>query len=263
MALKAIIKTLMDVSEELRSEYRALPNDGGFVVDVIETNGFAVENIEGLRNTLQTQKTSLQSVKDQLALFGDANAGTIKADLAELAKLRKLDPAELTKPAVQAAIDAEKLKYEGVIGDLNTTNTEQSGVISGLMVNTVAIEALATAGGSATLLLPHVKSQCKVLRQDDGERIVQVLDHNGNPRIAIEDGKTRDFTIKDLVTEMRADDTYAMAFGLKGKAGHGGPGDHDAGIRDNARVIHDVGHESMSNNLEDIASGKVVVEMDN
>ena len=260
MPLKAKIVSLSDVSDDQHGLYRPLPDNGGFILDVVETEGFALENISGLRNTLQTQKKDLQSLKDSAQAFNGVDVSTLRSDLKELAKLRELDPSELSKEAVQLAIDQEKQKYEGLFNDFETRDVESARVISGLLVDTSAIKALAESGGSAKLLLPHIKSQCKVLRQEDGSRVVQVFDHNGNPRIAIENGQTRDFTIQDLIDEMRNDDTFSVAFDVKGKGGSGGPSDHTHRRETGNRVIHDVGHESISSNLEDIATGKAVVE---
>jgi len=200
-------------------------------------------------------------LKDQLALFGDVDATTIQADLVDLKKLRELDPASLAKEQAQSLVKQTEEKYEGIITDLKVTNGKLTTTISGLMVDTRAQEALNSIGGAATLLLPHIKSQCKVVADDDGMAIVQVVDHNGNPRIAIADGKTRDFTIEDLVAEMKNDPIYMPAFTAKGKGGPGGPSDHHTTTDDGeSRVITDAGHKSISDNLEDIASGKAVVE---
>ena len=261
MPLKAKINSLSDVPEDAQELYRPLPNDGGFVLDVIESDGFALENISGLRNTLQSQKRDLQSFKDQMSAFEGVDANTLRSDLRELQRLRELDPKELAKDQVQQAIDAERKKFEGLIGNLEGKVAGKDTVISGLLVDTHAQQALAEAGGSAKLLLPHIKSQCKVVEMDNGQMGVQVMDHNGNPRIAIENGQTRDFTISDLINEMRHDDVFAVGFQARGKSGTGGPSDHQSYNENRQRVIRDGGHESVSQNLEAIAKGEVIVDI--
>jgi len=261
MALKALIKVLDEVDESLHGEYRALPDDGGFVLDVVETEGFALENLTGLRNTLQTQKTTLQSNKDKLNAWGELDPSKVKASLIKLTELESADPDAEVSEKVKLGLATHKAQFETALGEKDTTIEGLNKAIEGLLVDSTAMAALSEAKGEAKLLLPHIKTQCKVIQNDAGEYSVNVLDHNGNARIAIADGQTRDFTIDDLVEEMRADDTFGLAFEATPKSGTGGPSDHRRKPSgDGVRVLDSASHDSISGNLSDIAEGKATVE---
>lgn len=260
MALKALIKNLDEVDESLHGEYRALPDDEGFVLDVTEVNGFAMENIGGLRTTLQTQKTAIQSNKDRLSLWGDLDPKVVKGQLVQLADFEAADPDAEVSEKVKTALKSHTTQFETELAGKDSSIKELNKAVEEYLVDATASTALAEAKGEAKLLLPHIKTQCKVVRLEDGTRAVQVLDHNGNARIAISDGQTRDFTISDLVEEMRADDTFGLAFEAQGKSGQGGPSDHRRKPASGVRVLDDASHASISGNLADIAEGKATVE---
>ena len=77
MPLKAKIEKLEDVEEALQPLYRQLSDQTGFVLDVTEVEGYGLENISGLKSTLQTLKTSNQSNKDKVILWGDLDPDTL------------------------------------------------------------------------------------------------------------------------------------------------------------------------------------------
>lgn len=260
MALKALIKTLDEVDEALHGEYRALADDAGFVLDVVETDGYAMENLTGLRNTLQTQKSQIQGFKDKNVLWGDLDPNDVKGKLTKLTQLESIDPDAEVSEKVKTALATHKAQFETALGDKDISIGELNKAIESLLVDSTAISALAEAKGEAKLLLPHIKTQCKVVKTDTGEYAVNVLDHNGNARIAIANGQTRDFTIGDLVEEMRADDTFGRAFEAQSKSGTGGPSDHRRTTNgDGTRVLDSASHDSISGNLADIAEGKATV----
>lgn len=152
MPLKAKIQSLEEVEEALHSLYRQLPDDGGYVLDVIEVDGYAMENIAGLRNTLQTQKSAIQSSKDKLDMWGDLEPETVRKSLNKLKELEQLDPEALAQERVQSAVSSQKQQFETALAGKESEIKELNSVIEGLMIDSVATAALAEAKGEAKLL---------------------------------------------------------------------------------------------------------------
>lgn len=134
----------------------------------------------------------------------------------------------------QKAAADEKLKSEGAwtklrdqllekhAKELKTRDDAMASLrsqLENLMVDSVAVGELATAKGKAKLLLPHIKSQTKVVEKD-GKFSVVVVNAQGEPRI---NGKGEPLTIADVVKEMRESDDYASAFEGTGSGGSGTP----------------------------------------
>lgn len=100
------------------------------------------------------------------------------------------------------------------------------GALSEHLVDGVAISALSELKGNAPLLLPHVKAKCKVIC-DEGKYSVRILDAQGDIR---GDGKGGFMTVKDLVNEMKSDQTFSSAFESTARPGGGIPPQRGGGI---------------------------------
>lgn len=219
----------------------------------------------------QEEFDAMVQERDALKANRDQILTEAKQAKARLANYDGVDPEEF-KRLKDAAAEAERKKAESE-GDFKSLekqliekHTVELGArdkrISALqaaleqrLVDAEATRELAEAKGSARVLLPHVKSQVKVVESDDGEFSVQVVDARGNPRIA--DGKGTPMTLKDLVGEMRNDPEFARAFDGTGSSG-GGASKSNAG-GGGARVVARDDNASFIANVEGIASGKAEV----
>lgn len=85
------------------------------------------------------------------------------------------------------------------------------------LVGDVATRALAEAKGSVDLLLPHVKTHCKVV-QDDGKYVVRVVDTQGDFR---SNGSGGFMGVTELVAEMKGQESFARAFDSEAPSGSG------------------------------------------
>lgn len=220
--------------------------------------------------------------KDQVAELIAAEVAGLKANntklvsekrqLAELAKKYEgLDP-DAARNALQAAEEAERKRAE-MAGDWKARETqllekfnaektasesEKTSLRSALekrLVDAEATAALASAKGAPKVLLPHIKSQTKVV-QEDGEYVVYVVDSKGNPRIG--DAKGSPMTIAQLVEEMKQDPDFARNFDGTGSSG-GGAARSTGGASGAVRQIATTNSPDFLSNLSDIASGKVNV----
>jgi len=112
--------------------------------------------------------------------------------------------------------DADKRVQEAVTKGNEKEQFMQS-ALSRHMVGEVATAALAKLEGSVDLLMPHVKEHCKVIQ--DGETfVVRVVDTAGDAR---SNGSGGWMTVADLVTEMKTDTKFALAFKSEELSGSG------------------------------------------
>jgi hypothetical protein len=222
MALKALVETIDLVPEDARGFYKEA--DGKFILDVESVDGFALEDVSGLKNTLGKEMTLRKKLEKDVIKFKDIDPDKARDALARLEELGNIDPAKDADKIVAERLEAakrqllekhgEELKTrDGRIGQLTKT-------VESLLIDQAATVALAEAKGSVELLLPHVQRHTRV--REDGDRfVVEVVDKDGNARIG--NSKGDPMTIADLVQEMRKSEAFGRAFDGDGQSGSGMP----------------------------------------
>lgn len=220
MGLKAIVENLDGVPEAARGFYKQA--DGGFVLDVEPVNGFALEDVTGLKTALGKERSTRERLERDVVKFKDIDPDKAREALARLDELSKLDPAKEADKIANTKFEAAKAqllqRHEGEIAEREKRIGHLTKAVEELMVDAVATQALAEAKGSVELLLPHVRSHTRV-KEADGKFVVEVVDRDGNARIADAKGTLMD--IKGLVAEMRASDVFGRAFEASGNSGSG------------------------------------------
>lgn len=226
MALKAIVDSLDSINEAVRGEYREGTADEGlegkFVLAVEGVNGYALENVSGLKSALGKERTAREKLESDVVKFKDLDPDKARQALTELEELKALDPNKEADKIANSKFEAAKAqlleKHRGELEAATGEITNLRSTVENLLIDQVATSALAAEKGSVDLLLPHVKNSTKV-KQVDGKFVVEVVDREGNARIADSNGNP--MTIKDLVAEMKASDTFSRAFEASGQTGSG------------------------------------------
>lgn len=222
MAIKATVESIDELPEAMRGLYAE--KDGKFILDVEPVNGFALEDVGGLKTTLSKEMTKRKNLEKEFSKFKDIDPERAREALAKLEELSNIDPSKEADKIVSEKLETAKRQLldkhskdlaerEGKISNLNKT-------IENLLVDQSATSAIAEAKGSVELLLPHVQRHTRV-REVDGRYVVEVIDKDGNARIG--NSKGDPMTIKDLVAEMRQSETFGRAFDGSGMSGSGTP----------------------------------------
>ncbi|WP_029581949.1 hypothetical protein [Bradyrhizobium sp. URHD0069] len=220
MALKAIVETIESVPEAARGFYKE--NEGKFILEVEPVDGFGLEDVSGLKNTLGKEMTLRKRLEKDVLKFKDIDPDKARDALARLEELGNIDPTKEADKIVSERLEAAKRQLlekhgeeiktrDGRIGQLTKT-------VEGLLIDQSATAALAESKGSVELLLPHVQKHTRV-REDNGRFVVEVVDKDGNARIG--NAKGDPMTIADLVQEMRQSDAFGRAFEGSGQSGSG------------------------------------------
>lgn len=92
------------------------------------------------------------------------------------------------------------------------------GALSKHLISDAASQALAEHKGSMDLLLPHVQSACRVVKKENGDYSVTVLDAQGDSRFNSDGGL---MGVSGLVAEMKTQDKFARAFDSETQSGSG------------------------------------------
>ncbi len=95
---------------------------------------------------------------------------------------------------------------------------EMRAALSKHLISDAASRALAEHKGSIDLLLPHVLNACKMVRKDNGEYGVTVLDAQGDARL---DSAGGFLGVSGLVAEMKTQEKFGRAFESEANPGSG------------------------------------------
>lgn len=150
--------------------------------------------------TVEEGKSSVDALKahlDALALSAK-NGGELKINL------------EAIKADFKKQTDAIKTESDTKVGKMQ-------GSLERYLVGDAAKGAISDAKGSIDLLMPHVRSQVKVVAEGE-DYVVRVVDGEGNLRLGTTGSP---MSIKELIGEMKTKPTYARAFESDTKGGSG------------------------------------------
>lgn len=229
MAIKAIVTKLEDEPEALREHYAE--KDGKFVLSVDPVDGFALEDVSGLKSALGAERTERERLQTQVVKFKDIDPDKAREALAKLEELGNIDPAKEADKLANTKFEAAKAqlleKHTADLSQRDDRITRLTGAMDKLVRQAAATAAIAEAKGSVELLLPHVLASTRVKETDEGEFVVEVVDAKGNVRIG--DSKGSPMDIKGLVAEMRQHETFARAFEGDGHTGTGKETDKGGG----------------------------------
>lgn len=215
----AEVDDVAKVPEQFRSMYKEAEG-GKYAVDPAFKG--VSEAVLGLNRALRAER---QAAKDRkpvdltpLSDFG-ATPEEIKAAFeTRLAEAGKGKDSDVTKQ-IEGVKNGLQTAHARAMDAANARNTALQNQLYGLMVENSATTAVAELKGVPELLMPFIKSQVKVA-EVDGHFVVTVTDNAGEPRYG---AAGQLMTIKELVTEMKANEKYGRLFESEAGAGGGMP----------------------------------------
>jgi len=229
--LEATVDSLDGLPQDLHAEYEQ-GDDNRYHLKIL--SNFVpkdkVEDVTGLKSALQKErennKTAAQQLRELREKMGDV-------DPEEYHRLQDMER-KLDEDKAKKAGEWDKLKeqmttkHNEELGKRSDREKRLLGALEQKTVDADAVSALNELKGNVTLLLPHVKAHVRMV-EEDGAFVARVVDDAGNPRV---NGEGNFLTVRELVSEMRDQDTFAKAFENTVKSGGGTPpggGDGGAG----------------------------------
>lgn len=222
----------------LRAEY-ARQDDGRYRLTVEETeDGWALENVRGLRNAVEATRQEAGGYKKALKPFVDAGLKPedVPGVLERAAKYNDLDPKATEAQWLQkfqtwqTDFKAQMDKVHGQeVANISAALEAVRGQLGAELIDNTALRVMAkdTIKGRPALLLPLVKQHARPKTLDDGTMVVTIWDPEKNrERIGTSGGL---LTVEEYLLELKGNPEFQAAFdGLK-KSGDGAPADGGAG----------------------------------
>lgn len=221
MPLQATLDSLEGLPEEFHEDYEQ--RDGKFHLKILD--GFVakdqVEDVTGLKSALEKEREAARKAAARARAL-EEKVGEV--DPEDYARLKELEAKQEEDKAKKAG-EWDKLRDQMTTKhneELNKRTAREQALIKALESKTVDAEAVSAINdleGNVTLLLPHVKGHVKMV-EEDGEFVARVVDDKGDPRV---NGEGKFLTVRELVSEMRDQETYANAFKSQSASGGGTP----------------------------------------
>jgi len=244
MPISTYVENIETVDENLRDFYKPLESGEGYILNAEPSNGYAIENVDGLKTALGRERTDRKEFEKKYNSLSKQFEGV---DLESLTKtqtefeklqkqyeeLSKLDPESEAAKIAEAKIKEIEEKsstkltkqqkewqklHETEVGSRDTQISNLTSQLKNLMVDNTATNALAEAGivpEHLELILPKVTGAMR-LEEDDGKLVPVVVDAEGHPRVR-SDGQN--MTIADLIPEFQA--KWPSSFTVQAKKGGG------------------------------------------
>jgi hypothetical protein len=222
MTIEAIVDSLDNVPEDLRDEYAEV--DGRYQLKALQ--GFVpkdnVEDVTGLKSALQKEREAAREAQRKLRQQQEQFAGF---DMDEYNALKE-QQAKAEEERAKKAGEWDNLKQQLVdkhSSDKAAWEQEKAKLLNaftGQVSEAAAVQALAEHKGNPLFLKSHVLGAIKVVQDDSGKFITQVVDDAGNPRM---NGEGKFLTVSDYVKELRENEAFAGAFAGAGSSGGGTP----------------------------------------
>jgi hypothetical protein len=229
--LKAVVTDINTVDEAHRGLY--VEKNGKFFLNVVASEGFELDNVQGLKTALGAERNNVAVLREQLkpyegldvsaartaleriAAFGEITPDAAKTALETAQRLSALDPAkeadkiaetklETIKSQLAAQFGLERTELTTKITGYETTINGLTGQLQTLMRDNAIKSEVVKANPlddarDAIELLAGQFVRTKVV---DGRYVAEVIDGNGNPRMKDYLNNTP-FTVTDLIAEIR------------------------------------------------------------
>jgi hypothetical protein len=211
------------LSDALKAEYK-LQSDGSYLLDVSPVNGFALEDVTGLKTALSQERSAKEAAERKVEAFKDIDPTKAKEAIAKVGEMANWTPEQKVKEQIEVVKTQLSEKHTGEKGKLEAQLKKLAGQLEKIMVDAEASKAIAENKGSIQLLLPHVRASTRIKVTDAGEFIVEVVDDKGNVRLSPAAGSTAPMSVVELVSAMKTNATFAPAFAGSGASGTGASG---------------------------------------
>lgn len=235
MPLQALVKSLDDVAEKFRDEYKEVKEGefkGSFLLSVSATDGYSLAQVEKLQRALDSERKDAKHQKHLLDQFGDITPEKAKEMAAKFAEIDDWDPEKKLaehktkfETDILAKLEKEKAalvkKYTDELDALTKTSGSAEAELQKVLVQDALLSAVTEIGGKPKLV-PLIRDRVKLIVAEDGTRHVRVVDEKGE----VVNSKAKDYmepmTLAELAEETKADPDYAPLFTAKPASGASG-----------------------------------------
>lgn len=265
---KALLDSLEGLSADLQKEYTQITegaNKGKYLLAVESVAGLALEDVTGLKRTVQTLRNEKEAMAQAVKKFEGIDPEAATAALAKVKEWGDMTPEQKAQELLKSKEAQLATKFKA---QEDALKNERDGAIKQLDQNirVAAISQLVAAkkpmAGGLDFLMPHAMSSTRMKRLENGTFSVEVIGEDGQPRISPAGSGTDLMTLPQLIDELAT--KFPFAFEANGSSGSGATGGgggsgKPAGGGGGTKTISRSDQDGMNRNLEAIAKGTVKV----
>jgi regulator of replication initiation timing len=231
MALKAILTG--EEFEKLPEGHQAFytQHDDEHRLDVESVGGWALDNIDGLRNTLTKLKTS----NTELKAWKESKAAELDGfDMDEAKKaMERVKALEGNEGKFKEQIEAIRKditeSFEQKNAALATENESLTKQLTRQIVESAATMALSKHKADAELLMPHIAKCVQAVRGDDGEYTLRIFGPDGLEALSKQTGRNAEPMDMDELVGSAMKQRFPAAYDGSGATGSGATGSSRSG----------------------------------
>lgn len=218
MKLKGVVQDLNDVPEKFRTLYQKA-EDGKFYLQELE-----YDDPTELKTALQKERERAEELNKQLKSKDGIDRDEYQK-LKEAQEKREIEEAkkrgEFDKILAQKDEALAKMKSDSE-ARLREAEIERDRDL----VEMQAMRAIESHKAKSRVLLQdnEFRASLKVVKDAQGNRVVQVVDKDGTPRLTKQEGKTGPMTLEEYVGTFRDHADLSCAFPASGAGGGGATG---------------------------------------
>ena len=214
--------------DHFKPEYKLNDKVGRYVLDTAPVDGWALEDVKGLKAMYSEKSEALKAAKTKLTEYEGLDPAAARAALERIETLGELGD----KGKVEQRIETIKAQYEAKTkadlekrdGDIKSLTAQ----IEKLLVDGEVARILSKpeVRGSFPLLIGSIKERVKVERDDRGGFVAKVYDpKTGAPMLSQKQGDSGLMGLEEFITgQLRPQSEYAPAFAGSGNTGSGAVG---------------------------------------
>tara|TARA_R100000152_G_C6780095_1_gene212455 strand:+ start:2303 stop:3106 length:804 start_codon:yes stop_codon:yes gene_type:complete len=236
--MKAIITTeeREALDETMQQQYESI-DDGRWILQVDSVDGYALEDVTGLKAALSKERTLAREASNLAKSFEGMDAEAARAALEKVSEMDNWTPQDKVAEQIERRERQLVAKHEKALADSGAENAHLRSQLDKHLIEAAAVNALNKHKGNIELLLPHVKSMTRVEQDGSGNFVARVVDQDGHPRISMKQGSQDPMTIDELVGSLRQSDTFAPAFAGSGATGSGATGNSAGSAGTNGKHV--------------------------
>lgn len=224
MALKAMVKTLDGIEDAQKSLYRRESNgaESRYVLDVEPVEGYALENVAGLKGALVKERENVAEAGKRLDAFRDLDPVKARDALAKVDAMKSWTPDDKVREQIEARTREMAVKHDHEVASLKTSNAQLRAGYEKVTVE----HALVQAATRHQFMVPAIAA--RLFRDQvalDANLQPVVLGADGKARQTVNnDGAVRSVTIDEFVAEQAKNPDYAPLIQGNGATGTRGAG---------------------------------------
>jgi len=245
-----------DKPEEIPEALRAgAKNVGGKIVVEALPDGWAVEDVGGLKKTVSEERAARKALEKAVKAFEGIDDPAAARDALE----KVASGAVKSSKELDEAKKALEAKFANDRKGLDEASAKLQAQLQEVLVDRDATAAIAAAGGNLKLLLPIVKAAAKVERDASGKLVVQLHDDGGKPLVTKKSGSADPMGFAEFVEGMKAVTDFRGAFAATGAGGTGSTSQHGGTARAGTNASNGANlspEESLARYYEQQAAGQ-------